>query len=125
MNLFVFLGIFLIACGAMIIFSTLKGSGKAGVAKVDARLEQVVTNSSGRFLYTEYSFTFEGDEIRVKCPNKSKLEVGSREIMYYDISKDILASASSRRLSLIISVCCIVLGVLCLYFRAPLSALHG
>lgn len=125
MNLFVFLGIFLIACGAMVIFSTLKGSGKAGVAKVEAKLEQVATNSSGRFLYTEYSFTFEGDEIRVKCPNKTKAEIGRREIMYYDVAKDILASAGSRKLSLIIAVCCIVLGVLCIYFRVPLSAIRG
>lgn len=125
MNIFVFLGIFLIACGAMIIFSTLKGSGKAGVAKVDAELVQTAYNKSGRFLYTEYSFTFDGDEIKVKCPNKTKTPVGGREKMYYDISRNILSSESSRRLVLIIAALCIVLGVLSLYFRAPLTAIFG
>ena len=125
MNLFVFLGIFLVVCGAMVIFSTLNGSGKAGVAKVDAELVRTATNESGRFLYTEYSFTFEGEKINVKCPNKTKTPVGGHETMYYDITKNILSSETSRRNVLIIAVCCIVLGVLCFYFKTPLTEIFG
>lgn len=125
MNLFVFLGIFLIACGGMITFSTFKGSGKAGVAKVEAELVRIATSESGRFLYTEYSFMFEGDKINVKCPNKTKNPVGAKETMYYDITKNILSSEGSRRTVLIIAACCIVLGILVLYFRGPLTVIFG
>lgn len=125
MNVFVFLGIFLIVCSAMVIFSTLKGSGKAGVAKVEAELVQTVHSDTGRFLYTEYEFTFEGEEIRVKCPNKTKTPVGGKETMYYDITKDVLSSESSRRTVLIIAAICIVLGILSLYFRVPLTNIFG
>lgn len=125
MSLFVFLGIFLIVCGALIIFSTLKGSGKAGIAKVEAELVQTAHNNTGRFLYTEYDFMFEGKEIRVKCPNKTKTPVGGKETMYYDITKNILSSKSSRRLVLIIATVCIILGILSLYFRTPLNNFFG
>lgn len=121
MNLFVFLGLFLIACGGLIIFSTIKGSGKAGVAKVEAELVQTAHNESGRFLYTEYDFTLNGEKLRVRCPNKTKTPVGGKETMYYDIAKNILSSEGSRRTVLIVATVCIVLGVLSLYFRTPLN----
>ncbi len=121
MDVFIFLGIFLIACGCLVIFSTLKGSGKEGMHKVEAEFIRTVHNESGRFLYTEYDFTLNGKKLRVKCPNKTKTPVGGKETMYYDVAKNILSSKSSRRLVLIIAAICILLGVLSFYFKTPLN----
>jgi len=125
MNLFVFLGIFLIACGGLTLFSTFKGSGTAGVAKVEARHIRIVKNESGRFLYSEYEFTHKGEAVTAKCPNKTKTPEGEMETMYYDVAKDILSTYQSRRMVIIVGICSIVLGILCIYFRIPLSAIHG
>lgn len=125
MNPFAFLGIFLIACGIMVIFSTTKGSGKAGMAKVDAELKQTVRSGSGRFLFTEYTFTYKGESKTVKCPNKAKSEVGERSLMYYDVSKNVLYSQSAHRFVLIIGALCIILGILVIYFQSFLTTIFG
>lgn len=125
MRPFVFLGVFLLAVGAMVVYSAVKGSGKAGMAKVRAKLEKTEISDRGKFLYTEYTFDYEGKEKTVKCPNKTKSPVGTVETMYYDVSRDVLSSAKSHWLMIGIGAVSIVLGILVLYFQSSLSAIFG
>ncbi|MBQ6540370.1 MAG: hypothetical protein IJL71_05025 [Oscillospiraceae bacterium] len=121
MRPFAFLGFFLIAVGIMVIYSAVKGSGKAGMAKVEATLKNIAKSDSGRFLYTEYTFDYCGEEKTVKCGNKTKNPVGTAETMYYDVSKDILSTAASHWLIIAIGAASILIGILVLYFQSSLS----
>ena len=125
MRPFAFLGFFLIVVGILVVYSALKGSGKAGMAKVEATLKNISKNNSGRFLYTEYTFTYKGDERTVKCANKTKNSVGTTETMYFDVSKDVLVSARSHWLIVAIGAVSIVLGILVLYFQSSLTGIFG
>ena len=122
MRPFAFLGFFLIAVGIMVIYSAVKGSGKAGMAKVEATLKNISKSDSGRFMYTEYTFDYNGEQKTVKCGNKTKNPVGTSETMYYDVSKDILSSVSSHWLIIAIGAVSIVIGILVLYFQSSLTS---
>ena len=118
MKPYAFLGVFLILVGIMVIYSALKGSGKAGIAKVTAELVKISTNSEGKFLYAEYVFTLNGEEITAQCGNKTKKSVGTQETMYYDIAKDTLMTEAARRQLIAIGVLCAIGGAAIFYFQA-------
>ena len=125
MRPFAFLGFFLIVVGIMVIYSALKGSGKAGMAKVEATLKNIARSDSGRFLYTEYTFDFKGEERTVKCGNKTKNPVGTKETMYFDVSKEMLTSARSHWLIVAIGGVSVLAGILVLYFQSSLTGFFG
>ena len=118
MKPYAFLGVFLILAGAMVIYSALKGSGKAGIARVTVELVKINTNSDGKFLYAEYVFTLNGEEITAKCANRTKKAVGARETMYYDIAKDTLMTEAARRQIITIGAVCAIGGAAIFYFQA-------
>lgn len=120
MKPYAFLGVFLILVGIMVIYSALNGSGKAGIAKVTAELVKISTNGEGKFLYAEYVFTLNGEEITAQCANKTKKSVGTQETMYYDIAKDTLMTEATRRQLITIGVLCAIGGAAILYLQAAI-----
>ena len=125
MRPYAFLGVFLLLVGLAVVYSAVKGSGKAGIAKLTAELTSIRTNSEGKFLFCEYTFTHNGEEKTVQCANKPKNPVGTRETVYYDISGNTVSTETSHRQLIAVGVVSAVAGVLVLYFQSALGAIFG